>query len=344
MTRPPMDAKRRILTALVAGAVLLFLLRHARLAHDEPHRFTQPAMGTIFTVAIHHPDAAAAGEAARGAFALLHSIEAELTRFREDSPVSAINRDPVAEHKVSGALLDCLTRSIELHRFTGGSFDITFLPLYRAWDWRNAPTAAPSAATLEALLARVGTHRIRLDEAAGTVRMEPGMMLDLGGIGKCYAVRRMAESLVASGMADAIVSGGGDLFITAARPHAIGVQHPDGASRGDLAGRILLTGPAAVYTSGDYEQGTVIAGRRYGHIIDPLTGHPAEGLRAVTVISRGTEEIAGLSAGLMAMGAERALRFVEEHQLAALLIDASGEVHLSARFRDRAGYLPEPKE
>lgn len=303
------------------------------------YKFTQPAMGTIFNVTIYGAEEEAARAASRKAFETLHGIESELSRFREDSELSKVNLHPAGEHKISGHFADCLKQAVAIGDLTDGYFDITFLPLYKAWDWRNNPSSEPSRETLETLLSRVGYKKIKLDAKNSTVSLLHGMMLDLGGVAKGYAVGEMAKILSASGVSDAIVNGGGDLVITAKRAYVIGVQDPFAAKRGELLGKILVQGPAAVFTSGDYEQFAVINGRKYGHIIDPHTGYPASGLKSATIIDSDPYRAPGISAGVIAMGGVRAKEFIEKNNIAALLIDESGEVYLSKRFGELARFL-----
>lgn len=334
-----MDKRRKALTALIISSAFFFMFYTAARDRAVDYKFTQPAMGTIFTVTIYGMGEPAARDAAREAFSLAHSIEADLSRFREDSELSKVNRDPAATHKIGAHFFECLSQAVAVSELTCGYFDVTFFPLYRAWDWRNNPTSEPSRETIEALLSRVGYKKIALDAKDRTVRMLPSMMLDFGGVAKGYAVGRMAKRLSELGVKDAIVNGGGDLVITSKRPYVIGLQDPGSRERGAIIGRIILEGPAAVFTSGDYEQYAVINGKKYGHIIDPHTGYPASGLRSATVVDADPYRAPGISAGVIAMGAQRARVFVEKENIAALLVDESGEVYISRRFGEMARFV-----
>ena len=335
-----MDAKRKALTVFIGFTALAFLIFNANQAGPVSYKYTQPAMGTIFNVTVYGAPENDARDASRKAFSLLHSIEAELSRFRDDSELSAVNKLPASSHKISGHFLDCVKQSVAVGDLTDGYFDITFLPLYKAWDWRNDPKNEPSAATLEVLLKSVGYKKINLDEKGSTISLMPGMMLDLGGVAKGYSVVKMAESLKASGINDAIVNGGGDLVITSKRAYVIGLRSPF-AAKGEEAvfGKIIVEGPAAVFTSGDYEQFAEINGKKYGHIIDPHTGYPASGLKSATVIDEKPGRAPGISAGIIAMGEKRAKEFVENKNIAAFLINESGEVYMSKKFSSIARFI-----
>ena len=298
-----MDGKRKALTFVILLAVIFFLAASARHNSGRVHYiFTQPAMGTIFNVTCYDADENIAREAVKKAFALLHVIESELSRFREGSEIDTLNKNPQNSIKISGHLFDCLKESILVGEITGGYFDITFLPLYKMWDWRNNPQSEPSCDSIETALALVGYKKIKIDDSERSVRLEKNMMIDLGGLAKGYAVGKMAELLNELGIKDAIVEGGGDIMLTAKRPYMIGIQHPFTKKQGELFGRLSVNGPAAVFTSGDYEQYCVINGKKYGHIIDPITGYPSSGLKSVTILESGAARADGLATGIIAMG------------------------------------------
>ncbi len=330
---------RKFLTGFIAGGVVFFLIHTSFYGRAVDYKFMQPVMGTLFSVTIYGVSEDEARAAAQSAFALAHSIEAELSRFREDSELTRVNNCAAVPQKIGRHFLNCLKQSIAVSELTNGYFDVTFLPLYEAWDWRNHPSAEPSRETIETLLKNVGYKKIIIDETNSIVLIRPGMKLDFGGVAKCYAVGVMAVKLMESGIKDAIVSGGGDLFITSKRFYSLGVQDPFSPVRGDMIGKIIIEGPAAVFTSGDYEQYSVIGSKKYGHIINPYTGYPASGLKSATIIHKVFHDAPGISAGIIAMGEARAKNFVESNKIAALLINESGEIYLSQKFSERALFI-----
>ena len=298
-------------------------------------------MGTTFHIDCYGADEDIAANAARTAFALLHEIEAALTRFRDDSELSGINKDPAAAHKMSRPLAECLKASIEAADMSGGYFDITFMPLYKLWDWRNSPKKLPDESDLKAALSRVGYSKININFNDMSMRMKDGMMIDLGGIAKGYAIGKMSGVVTGLGVSDAIIEGGGDLVVTAARPYVIGIQDPFGRSNGKIAGRLIVNGPVSVFTSGDYEQFAVIDGKSYGHIIDPKTGYPAEGPKSATIIGSDPSLTDGLATALIAMGMKKAVEFSRGKKLATVLIDHAGNIVVSEELEKRARFIKE---
>jgi thiamine biosynthesis lipoprotein len=222
---------------------------------------------------------------ARAAEAEAVRIEKKFSRFRETSVVSEINRSagrtPVAVDEETVALIE---GALELARLTGGRFDPTVGILRRAWDFKNA--RVPSDAELADLLPLVDHRAVSVKHGTAFLR-RPGMELDLGGVGKEYAVDRVAELLVAEGIASAIVNFAGDVRTVGGRgdgrPWSVGVADPRAKDRCRFAVRLL--GSGGIATSGDYERGFVKDGVRHHHLLDARTGRPARGLSSVTAVA-----------------------------------------------------------
>jgi len=338
-----MDGSRKALTLFIISAVVLSVAYSLYTGYDlkRHYRFTQPAMGTTFHIDCYGVSEDIASNASKTAFALLHEIEAALTRFRDDSEVSTINKNPAGPNKMSRPLAECVKASIKAAEMSGGYFDITFMPLYKLWDWRNSPSKIPDDAAIKAALSKVGYSKIKIDFKDMSMRMDEGMMIDLGGIAKGYAVGKMAGVVTSLGVSDAIIEGGGDLCVTAERPYVIGIQDPFNKSNGKIAGRLVVNGPVSVFTSGDYEQFAVIGGKNYGHIIDPKTGYPAEGPKSATIIGADPTLTDGLATALIAMGMKKAVDFAKNEKLATVLIDHAGNIAVSEELEKKARFVKE---
>lgn len=295
-------------------------------------------MGTIFHVDCYGVDEKTAARASQQAFAQLHRIEAALSRFRDDSELSRLNATPEATLPISEAFADCLRVSLEASEATEGSFDISFLPLYDFWDWRGGRTSLPAPASVAEILEQVGYRKISFDPVSRTVSLRKGMKIDFGGVAKGFAIGRMAAVLKEQGVADGIIEGGGDLVVTASRSYTIGIQDPFGP-RGKPAARLVVTGPASVFTSGDYEQYATIDGKVYSHIIDPKSGYPAEGPKSATIIGSDPAMTDAIATALIAMGLDRAKEFARTRNLPIILISASGEFHSSPALASYARFI-----
>ena len=161
------------------------------------HRFSYRAMATTFEVIILGSRARYAKQAAWAAFDELVRLEGELSRFIENSDISRINN--LAAHRplqIGLAAFECLQLSARMHTETDGAFDITIGALRDCWLNEDKTMRTPSQAELALARQRSGSHLIKLDEAEHTVQLLTGQVqIDLGGIGKGYAVDRMAELL-----------------------------------------------------------------------------------------------------------------------------------------------------
>lgn len=241
-------------------------------------------------------------------------FEARYSRFLPDSLISRINEnaglgwietDPETDRIF--ALCD------EAHFLTRGIFEPTALPLIRLWNWKATPPEIPGGAAIAAALKKVGWRKVQ--RAPGKIFLpEPGMSIDLGGIGKEYAVDRVAHLATQHGLTSVLVDFGQDVFAFGPPPDGrpawhIGLENP--AAPGKCwAGVAALN--QAVATSGDYLRRFEVNGVRYGHIIDARTGSPvANGCRSVSVIAP-TCTLAGIfSTAAFVLGPEDGLKLID---------------------------------
>ncbi len=248
-------------------------------------RFPFRAMGSPCDLQLYAKTQDQAREAADRAVADIALLEGRYSRYREDSLLSAINSaaargEPVEVDPETAALLDYAQTC---HARSDGLFDITSGVLRQVWSFGSG--RLPDPAQIAAALCRVGWNRLRWQNP----RLEftvAGMELDLGGIVKEYATDRAATLLLDQGITHGLLNLGGDIRVLGPHPDgrawSIGIRHP---RRPDaLLGNILVR-QGAVASSGDYERCLEIAGRRYGHILDPRTGWPVAGVAAVSVLA-----------------------------------------------------------
>lgn len=231
-------------------------------------------------------------------------IEVKYSRYRESSVVSEINRNAGVTPVAVDAETEMLVRSaLDLAKLTGGRFDPTVGVLRRAWDFKSG--RVPSAADIQALLPLVDAGAVSMRD--GTVFLRrPGMEIDLGGVGKEYAVDRAAQLLRDEGIPAAIVNFAGDVRTLGSRgdgrPWKVGVLDPRDRGRCRFAVRAL--GDAGIATSGDYERAFVRDGVRYHHILDARTGWPARGVASATVVAANAFEAGRLATASFLLGPE----------------------------------------
>lgn len=238
-------------------------------------------------------------------------IERKYSRFRETSVVAEISRNagrtPVAADEETLALVET---TLDLARLTGGRFDPTVGVLRQAWDFRSA--RVPEEGEISELLRLVDWSAVSVRD--GTVFLRrAGMELDLGGVGKEYAVDRVAALLIEEGVGSALVNFAGDVRVIGGRgdgrPWSIGVADPRAAGRCRFA--VRLVGAGGVATSGDYERCFVRDGVRYHHLLDARTGRPARGVASVTVVAASASLAGRVATAAFLLGSRDGLALIE---------------------------------
>ena len=245
-------------------------------------RFT--AMASPCEVLVDTDDREAAESALRIARDESLRIEAKFSRYRRDNIVHRINtgNEPVPVDEETAGLLDY---AATCHEISGGLFDITSGALRRVWTFDGSDRVPTEAAVREALR-NVGWDRVRWEDR--TIAMPAGMEIDLGAIGKEYAVDRAAGLIAAEVRDPFLVSFGGDLVASGSRrrrrPWGVGIDDPRRPGEAALYRIELHRGGLA--TSGDARRFVLHRGKRLGHILDPRTGWPVEDApRSVTVLT-----------------------------------------------------------
>lgn len=290
-------------------------------------------MGTALEVTV---DAATEGEA----MAVFSSVEQEMKRiegqmseWKETSPVSEVNRAagerPV---KVPKELFNVISAACKVSEISGGAFDITWASMRRLWDFSPGHERVPSPEEVKQRIGLVDYRDVVLDPAESTVFLKrKGMAIGLGGIAKGYAVDKAMETVLKSGVTNAIIKAGGDMRVQGngggGAGWEVGIQDP--RDRGRLMARLALSN-VSISTSGDYERFFVKDGRLYHHIMDPRTGYPASGSRSVTVIGPDTMTTDALSTAIFVLGPEKGLELAKRLPgIEVLIVDSSGAISSS---------------
>ena len=303
------------------------------------HRLEFQAMSTPCQIKLHGVSAADARDFQRDAVAWVGQFEARYSRFIPDSLISRINA-AAGEHWVD---VDPETDRLfnlcqELFFFTRGSFDPTALPLIKLWNWKQRPPMVPNDADIQAARALVGWNKIQR-RPGGIFLPETGMALDLGGIGKEYAVDCVINLAIQRGITNVLVDFGQDVRVLGHAPEKkfwwIGLD--DATAPGKCWAGVAVT-DHAVATSGDYLRNFTLNGRRYGHILDPRTGYPAHNdCRAVSIIAPSCTIAGLLSTSVCILGAKEGLQLVELHPGAAGAVTTETTKLYSRKFHE---YIP----
>ena len=323
-----------------AAAVIARVSQSGRMMVQNGHsRLEFVAMSTPCQIKVHGVSAEVARDFLRDALAWVAQFEARYSRFVTDSLISRINA-AAGEHWVETDLeTDRLFNLCqELFFFTRGAFDPTALPLIRLWNWKANPPALPHDEAIQSARALVGWNKLQR-RPGGIFLPQAGMALDLGGIGKEYAVDCVINMAVQRGIPNVLVDFGQDVRVRGHAPEKkfwwIGLD--DAAAPGKCWCGVAVT-DQAVTTSGDYLRHFRINGRRYGHILDPRTGYPAHNdCLAVSVIAPSCTIAGLLSTSVCILGAKEGLQLVELHPGAAAAVTTETTKLYSRKFHE---YIP----
>jgi FAD:protein FMN transferase len=260
--------------------------------------------------------------AAHAALDEIDRIEARLTVFRETSTLSDVNRRAVTESvTVDRDLFELLALCREIHRETGGAFDVTSTPLSRCWGFLQREGRLPHRDAIDRARAMVGMDAVALDDATSAVRFaRAGVELNLGSIGKGWALDTIARGLAGEGVPRALLSAGGSSVLAVGRtrdgwPIDITSARVPGARLAHLSLRY-----GALGTSGAGEQFVEIDGTRYGHVLDPRTGWPASGVLSASVITDHAAVADALSTAFLVGGPSLAAQYCATHRRVLALI------------------------
>ncbi|MEY4747826.1 MAG: hypothetical protein RIQ60_40 [Pseudomonadota bacterium] len=283
-------------------------------------RFT--AMASPCEVLVDGGDAALAHELLALAETEALRIEHKYSRYREDSVLSHLHRhaaqrpgEPVEVDAETAALLDL---AAQCHTLSGGLFDITSGVLRQAWTF-DGSDHLPEPARVVRWLALVGWGRLVWQRPLLT--LQPGMQLDLGGIGKEYAVDRVLGLLMQRCEWPLLVNFGGDLAVSGPQrggaPWRVGIERPAGSvAAAPEAGELVLElSHGALATSGDARRYLLKDGVRYGHILDPRNGWPVPDAPHSVTVAAATCTEAGLFSTLAMLQGARAEAFLAEQGL-----------------------------
>lgn len=301
---------------------------------------TDAIMGTRIDVQVWSQDKAGGEAAIDAVMDEMRRIDALMSHYKPDSQLSRINAhandEPV---QVDKELFDLIKLSTYYSQLTEGAFDITYASVGYLYDYPRH--VRPSEAQIRQALPAVNWRNLKFDESRHSVRFEhPGMRIDLGGIGKGYAVDRGIELLKARGITHAVVTAGGDTRILGdhmGRPWLVAIRHPDDPRK--VVTRIPLS-DTAMSTSGDYERYFDEDGVRYHHIIDPHTGHSASKVRSATILAPTATQTDGMSKTAFVLGPEKALEIINRlPDFDAVFVCPDGRVLYSNGLRP-----PNPRE
>lgn len=329
-----------------AGAAVVRNLhpRHTDLRRFE---FTQPEMGTLFRIVLYAPDAATATRASRAVFDRVRELDNIMSDYNPGSELMLLcQRAAGPPIKISEDLFRVMAAAQDWAKRSDGAFDITVGPVVRLWRRARRQHELPESQRLAHVLELVGYDKLLLDSKAHTAQLlKPGMLLDLGGIGKGYAADEALRTLKRFEIRSALIVAGGDIAVGDPPPGKegwrIGIAAPQSRETAhdqsrvqnlkseiqnrDFQRRYVYIHNAGISTSGDTEQQVEIGGTRYSHIVNPKTGLALTGRSSVTVIAPDDTTADAMATAISVLGPKRGLELVDSTPGTAALISVVSE-------------------
>jgi len=247
------------------------------------------AMGTGFSIIAYGEDRGRLESIVSEGLEEARRLDEMLSNYKPDSEWSLVNREAAnGPVHITAELFQLLTACVEYSKESEGAFDISVGPLMKVWGFYKGTGHLPHRAEVWGAMNLVGYQNIILDSAHQTVRFaKKGVELDPGGIGKGYAVDRIAQILKDNGVQRALISGGGSsIYAIGAPPNEKGwkidIKNPRKTSE---SVETVYLKDESMSTSGNYEKFFYAEGKMYSHIMDPRTGYPAQGMLSTSVIA-----------------------------------------------------------
>ncbi|MFN3532871.1 MAG: FAD:protein FMN transferase [Candidatus Brocadia sp.] len=294
---------------------------------------TRMIMGTFAEVSVYSSDEKTAGKAIEEALDEMERMDRIMSNYKNDSELSQLNKKaPKSPFPCQGELLDVIEQSQYYSELSNGAFDITISPIVALWGFFNEKGHVPSDKEIGKHLPAVSYKNIVINknnnpkEPSTVFFKNSNTQIDLGAIGKGYAVDKALEIIKKFGISNACINLGGNIYVLNTPPGKnawkIGIQHP--RDKNEILGYLELKDEATA-TSGDYERFFEINGKRYSHIIDPRTGRPVSGTIAVTIVAPTGTQVDALSTSIFVLGPENGMKLIKNIPDAHAMIAYEGK-------------------
>ncbi len=290
-------------------------------SRPDIHRFPHHAMATTYEIFMQHEDGHYAEGAAYEAFKAIDKLEEELSRFIENSDISRINSLRAYESVTVGpAAFECLEISKDIFEETGGAFDISIGPLYQCWLTEDKTLRNPSQQELNSARYRTGMNLVKLNPSNHTVQvLRSNLHLDLGGVGKGYAVDLAGALLREWSIKNVLIHGGKSSVFALDAPSGM----PGWPVTISKVGNVTET-VARLYLHNHALSGSGI--RKGQHILDPRIGQPVKDKSGAWALASSAAITDALSTAFMIMSPEEVEAYCESHgNVRAIAVPEDGE-------------------
>ena len=320
------------LKTFIALCVVSLILTSCSAAKQKEVTRQAFMLDTIITLKYYGSDADAA---AKESIDRLNAIDLKMSTFKPSSEISKINASAgQAPVKVSADTFFVIQRAIQISKEDQGGFDISIGPLVNLWGIGTPHQKLPTKSEIDTVKKLVDFNDIVLDKTNLTVKLKrKGQAIDLGGIAKGYAADQLKAICIKHNITSAFLSLGGNVYAignnTNKAPWRVGIQDPH-SDIGQYIGIINVTDKSVV-TAGNYQRFFIKNGIRYHHLIDPLTGYPADkGIISATIISSTSINCDALSNTTYILGVDKSIKLIESmNDVDAIFITSDKKVYVT---------------
>ena len=253
-------------------------------------------------------------ETLESAINLIQDLENKLSFYKQGSNIWNFNNSVTDSLIIDDDLAEIFAVSKELYKKTNSHYDITVGALTEIWDFDNK--LIPTKIKIEESRSTTGHNKLTIQN--NYLHKPIGMKINLGSLAKGYIIDVLVDHLKQQNVISGFVNAGGDMRIFGReKPYKIGIQHPRSESNEMID--ILDVGNMSVVTSGDYERYFMQDGRRYHHILDPISGYPSENAISVTVIAETALLADAYSTALFLLEPKDAIELAEQNNVEAII-------------------------
>jgi len=278
--------------------------------------YEQPKMGTTFRIILYSEDAEKAQKASDEAFQRIDQLNAIFGDYEEDSEISQLSdlADTGTRQEVSPEMWEVLVLAKQISKRSKGAFDITIGPLSKLWRRAIRRNEFPSIENINEAKSKVNYRWLKLYKKKREVILKKeGMKLDAGGIAKGYAIDEAYKVLKSYGIDQALVDGGGDIYVGLPPPGRKGWNLAFLTQGSDNVDQTVQLTNQAIASSGDTYKFIEWEGKRYSHIIDPRTGLGVIDQKVINVIASNGTLADALASAISIMTEERSKKLVKRY-------------------------------
>ncbi|MFT0213248.1 FAD:protein FMN transferase [Pseudomonas sp. F1_0610] len=314
---------RAVLPALILSVVTSIVAGCLSVGSIE--ELTGPAQGSTYHIKyVRHSSAPSPEQLKVAVQDVLDTVDRQVSTYRPDSDIQHFNA--LASNQcmpIKDEMASMLNYAFILGQQSGGAYDITLLPLLRAWGFAPSSNTQELPNLVDIAKAKHNTGWAHLSLRNNQLcKANAAVEIDLNSLAAGFTVDRIARRFDELGISSYFIEVTGETFAKGYKPNGsawqVALEQPNLEGKQIIA-KILPLNNLAVATSGDYRNYKTLQGRRYSHIIDPRSASPITHNTA-TVVSNATMQADAQATLLLILGQEEGLKFAEQHAIAALFI------------------------